>query len=72
MFPEHRWIPYKLESVDLSYNRLPVITNEITRGTKHLKHLNVSYNILNNIRAGTHQINLGTIRQNSDPSKMFN
>ena len=30
-----------------------IIAREITKGTKHLKALNVSYNILNNIREGT-------------------
>ena len=30
-----------------------IISREITKGTKHLKALNVSYNILNNIREGT-------------------
>ena len=52
MFPEHKWIPYKLEKLDLSHNRMPVITKEMLVGTKHLKHLNVSYNILTDIRRG--------------------
>ena len=30
-----------------------IAPREITKGTKHLKALNVSYNILNNIREGT-------------------
>ena len=29
MFPEHKWIPYKLEYLDLSYNNMPVITKEM-------------------------------------------
>ena len=52
MFPEHKWIPYKLEYLDLSYNNMPVITKEMLVGTKHLKYLNISYNILTDIRAG--------------------
>jgi Leucine-rich repeat (LRR) protein len=52
MFPEHRWIPYKLEHLDLSHNNMPVITKEMLVGTKHLKYLNISYNILTDIRKG--------------------
>jgi hypothetical protein len=52
MFPEHKWIPYKLEKLDLSHNLMPVLTKEILRGTKHLKYLNVSYNMLNDVRKG--------------------
>ena len=49
-----QWIPYRLQHIDLSYNRIPVITKEIKIGTKHLLSLNVSHNILNNIRKGNH------------------
>ncbi len=52
MFPESRWIPYKLESVDLSHNSMPVLTRELLIGTGHLRHLNVSHNRLNDLRAG--------------------
>ena len=52
MFPESRWVPYKLETVDLSHNLMPVITRELLTGTKHLKHLNVSNNRLNDLRKG--------------------
>ena len=52
MFPEHKWIPYRLEYLDLSYNNMPVITKEMLVGTKYLKYLNISYNILTDIRAG--------------------
>ena len=31
---------------------MPVITKEMLGGTKHLKHLNISYNILSDIREG--------------------
>lgn len=53
MFPEHKWIPYRLEKLDLSHNNMPVITNDMLVGTKHLKYLNISYNILSDIRKGT-------------------
>ena len=52
MFPESKWIPYRLEHVDLSHNQMPVLTKEILVGTKHLKYLNVSGNILNDVRKG--------------------
>jgi hypothetical protein len=52
MFPESRWVPYKLTHIDLSYNVMPVLTREILTGTKHLTHLNVSYNMLGDIRKG--------------------
>jgi hypothetical protein len=26
MFPESRWVPYKLTHIDLSYNVMPVLT----------------------------------------------
>jgi len=51
MFPWNKWIPYKLEEIDLSYNTMPVLTQGILHGTGHLKKLNVSNNILNDIRA---------------------
>jgi len=50
MFPENRWIPYRLEKIDLSFNTMPVITRGLLHGTKHVKHLNLSHNILNDIR----------------------
>ena len=52
MLPEHKWVPYRLEYLDLSYNQMPVLTKEILRGTKHLKYLNVSHNMLNDVRRG--------------------
>ena len=52
MFPESKWIPYKLQWVDLSHNEMPVLTKELLIGTKHLRHLNVSANMLNNVRDG--------------------
>lgn len=52
MFPENKWIPYRLEKVDLSHNLMPVLTKEVLTGTKHLKLLNVSHNKLNDLRKG--------------------
>lgn len=52
MFPESKWVPYHLEKVDLSHNVMPVLTKEILIGTKHLRYLNVSHNIINDIRPG--------------------
>lgn len=50
MFPENPWIPYRLERVDLSHNLIPVLTFDITFGTKKIKHLNLSGNTINDIR----------------------
>lgn len=50
MFPSNPWIPYRLERVDLSYNHIPVLTFDITFGTKKLKYLNISHNSINDIR----------------------
>ena len=52
MFPESKWIPYKLQWVDLSHNEMPVLTKELLIGTRHLRHLNVSANMLNDVRDG--------------------
>jgi len=38
--------------VDLSYNVMPVLTYDITVGTGRVEVLNISYNILNEIRQG--------------------
>lgn len=50
MFPANPWIPYRLQHVDLSHNLLPVLTFDITFGTKKLKSLNLSSNSINDIR----------------------
>jgi len=52
MFPQNKWIPYALEEVDLSYNTMPVLTKGLLHGTQHLRVLNVSSNILNDVRPG--------------------
>lgn len=50
MFPSNPWIPYRLERVDLSHNSIPVLTFDITYGTKKLKWLNLSGNTIKDIR----------------------
>ncbi|XP_023321247.1 chaoptin [Eurytemora carolleeae] len=50
MFPEKKWVPYKLQEIDLSFNTIPVLTSGILHGTKHLTFLNLSNNIINDIR----------------------
>jgi Leucine-rich repeat (LRR) protein len=50
MFPANPWIPYRLERVDLSHNLIPVLTFDITIGTKKLKYLNLSNNAIKDIR----------------------
>lgn len=50
MFPANPWIPYRLERVDLSHNLIPVLTFDITFGTRKLKSLNLSYNAISDVR----------------------
>lgn len=51
-FPEHQYIPYNLLYLDLSHNLMPVLTYDLTFGTKRLKTLNVSNNQINDLRRG--------------------
>jgi Leucine-rich repeat (LRR) protein len=50
MFPSNPWIQYRLERVDLSHNSLPILTFDITFGTRKLKYLNLSNNGISDIR----------------------
>ncbi|XP_050669164.1 chaoptin [Leptidea sinapis] len=50
MFPSSPWIPYRLMEVDLSHNEIPVVTLDLTHGTKTVKKLNLSSNYINDIR----------------------
>ena len=50
MFPSNPWFPYKLEKLDLSFNIIPVLTFDITFGTKRVKFLNLSNNGINEVR----------------------
>lgn len=51
-FPENQYIPYNLRYLDLSYNQMPVLTYDITFGTKKLYKLNLSHNHINDLRRG--------------------
>lgn len=50
MFPFNPWIQYRLERVDLSHNLIPVLTFDVTFGTKKIKSLNFSNNAITDIR----------------------
>lgn len=52
-FPESPWIPYRLAEIDLSYNRMPVLSKEILIGTKKVRSLSLRGNSLNEIRKGS-------------------
>jgi hypothetical protein len=56
-FPSSPWVPYRLREVDLSYNVMPVLTYDITVGTRRMEVLNVSHNILNEIRHSEYTLN---------------
>lgn len=47
------YTPSYLESIDVSYNEIPILTMEITVGTNKVKHLNLSHNFIDEIRPGT-------------------
>ncbi|XP_076160334.1 insulin like growth factor binding protein acid labile subunit convoluted [Ptiloglossa arizonensis] len=49
-FPNDPWIPYRLREIDLSYNTMPVLTYELTIGTKKVRSLNIAHNTINEIR----------------------
>ncbi|XP_075988324.1 insulin like growth factor binding protein acid labile subunit convoluted isoform X1 [Anticarsia gemmatalis] len=50
MFPASPWIPYRLQEIDLSHNDIPVLTLDLTLGAKKVKKLNLSGNIINDVR----------------------
>uniref|UniRef100_A0A336JWN3 CSON011490 protein n=1 Tax=Culicoides sonorensis TaxID=179676 RepID=A0A336JWN3_CULSO len=50
--PYNQWFAYKLRHLDLSYNVMPILTNDITIGTQNLEYLNLSHNVLQEIRLG--------------------
>ena len=45
-FPYSKWIPYRLEELDLSSNKLAVIGRDFSTGLKDLKKLNLANNSL--------------------------
>lgn len=58
-FPSHVYTPSYLESIDMSFNEIPIVTLEITIGTSKVKHLNLSHNSIDEIRPGIrHFINI--------------
>lgn len=51
MFPSNQYIPYKLREINLSFNSIPVVTFDITFGTKKLKKLDLSNNLISDVRS---------------------
>lgn len=51
-FPSNPYFPYKLKEVDLSYNSMPVVTFDLVFGTSKLEKLNLSHNVIGDIRKG--------------------
>lgn len=49
------YTPSYLESIDISYNEIPIITQDITVGTNKVKYLNLSHNSIDEIRPGNIQ-----------------
>lgn len=46
------YTPSYLESIDMSFNEIPIVTLEITVGTSKVKYLNLSHNFIDEIRPG--------------------
>jgi hypothetical protein len=46
------YTPSYLESIDISYNEIPIVTKDITIGTSKVKYLNLSHNSIDEIRPG--------------------
>ncbi|XP_018333196.1 toll-like receptor 7 isoform X1 [Agrilus planipennis] len=51
-FPNDRYIPYKLNEIDLSFNFIPVLTNDLAISGGRFKKLNLSHNLISNIGKG--------------------
>lgn len=49
-FPSDPYIPYRLREIDLSFNEMPVITYDFAFGTHKVKTLNLSHNLINEVR----------------------
>ena len=54
-FPHHRYIPYRLEEVDLSHNVIPVLTVDLGLGMQRIKRLSLASNAIIDIRPGLKQ-----------------
>lgn len=50
IFPSNPYVPYQLQNIDLSYNKLSVLTKDITYGTQKVKMLNISHNLITDIK----------------------
>lgn len=61
-FPNHMYTPSFLESIDASFNEIPIITRDITVGTSKVKYLNLSHNSIDEIQPGKTNINSKNIR----------
>ncbi|XP_055589039.1 toll-like receptor 13, partial [Uranotaenia lowii] len=51
-FPSDPYVPYRLRKINLSYNTMSIITNDLKVGTKTVQHLNMSHNNIKEIRRG--------------------
>uniref|UniRef100_A0A1B0GJZ8 Uncharacterized protein n=2 Tax=Lutzomyia longipalpis TaxID=7200 RepID=A0A1B0GJZ8_LUTLO len=51
-FPSDPYVPYRLAKINLSHNKLPLITKDITFGTKKVTHLNISHNAISSFLPG--------------------
>ncbi|KAG8231119.1 hypothetical protein J437_LFUL010445 [Ladona fulva] len=72
-FPSSPYVPYRLRSIDLSYNAMPALTAELNVGTSRVQVLNVSHNLINEIRGHVIE-NLTSVRvldlSNNDLDKL--
>lgn len=59
-FPSNPYVPYKLREIDLSYNSMPVVTFDLVFGTSKLERLNLSHNVIADIRKGQFILNICT------------
>ncbi|XP_050439499.1 toll-like receptor 6 [Adelges cooleyi] len=51
-FPSHQYTPSSLETIDISYNEIPVVTKDLIVGTNKVTYLNLSHNSIDEIRPG--------------------
>lgn len=55
-FPSDPYIPYHIREIDLSHNNIPILTKELSFGTRKVKFLNISHNHINEIRHSTYNL----------------
>ncbi|XP_062548023.1 chaoptin [Armigeres subalbatus] len=51
-FPSNPYIPYRLKKINLSYNTMSIVTNDLKVGTKTVTDLDLSHNNIKDIRQG--------------------